>query len=105
MKLRATVAALAVASTLSLSACGGIAGTTSSGDTTSGPEVTRVLTVKEVAANTDPKKGWVLVSNDLIGGYEAFVVKRCDGTTLLYVQFGYRKGGPAVVADSTECTR
>lgn len=101
MRMRITALAAAV---LALAGCGGTPTTTAS-NTASGPEVTRRISLEDVSKNKDPKQGWVLVANDVIGyyGYETLVVKKCDGTTLLYVQYGYQKGGPAVIANSPEC--
>lgn len=49
---------------------------------------------------TDPKVGWVHVFTDPHGGK---VYKKCDGDTLLYVMYEYRRGGLTAIANSPEC--
>lgn len=51
--------------------------------------------------NTDPKVGWVYVSTDPHGGK---VYKRCDGGTLVYAMYEYRRGGLTAVPNSPECS-
>lgn len=51
--------------------------------------------------NTDPKVGWVYVSTDPQCGK---VYKRCDGGTLLYIMYDYRRGGLTAIANSPECS-
>lgn len=51
--------------------------------------------------NTNPKVGWVYVSTDPHGGK---VYKRCDGGTLIYAMYEYRRGGLTAIANSPECS-
>ena len=51
--------------------------------------------------NTNPKVGWVYVSTDPHGGK---VYKRCDGGTLVYAMYEYRRGGLTAIANSPECS-
>ena len=51
--------------------------------------------------NTNPKVGWVYVSTDPHGGK---VYKRCDGGTLIYTMYEYRRGGLTAVPNSPECS-
>jgi hypothetical protein len=52
---------------------------------------------------TDPRQGWVKVSDAPTYGADTSVYKYCDGATLVYVSDGYRSGGVAAVAGSPEC--
>lgn len=61
-------------------------------------------TKSQPQANTDPRKGWVVVEKDRYSAETYYSLeKRCDGTTLIYVLIGSKKGGPAVVLNSPEC--
>lgn len=51
--------------------------------------------------NTDPKVGWVYVFTDPQCGK---VYKKCDGGTLVYVMYDYRRGGLTAIANSPECS-
>ena len=53
------------------------------------------------ASSSDPKTGWVTVGTD----DAQTVTKHCDGTTLIYLSAGARRGGIAVIPGSSECTR
>ena len=64
----------------------------------------RPPTESQPQANTDPRKGWVVVEKDRYwAGTYYSLEKRCDGTTLIYVLIDGKKGGPAVVPISPEC--
>ena len=54
--------------------------------------------------NTDPREGWVVVQERTGNGLEEGAIKKkCDGTTLLYVLFGYYVDGFTASPDSPEC--
>ena len=65
-------------------------------DTAATPTSTQVA-----SATRSPKTGWVVVYQGQ--GNSPSVYKRCDGTTLMYVAYGYHSGGISVVANSPEC--
>jgi len=53
---------------------------------------------------TNPRDGWVAVDTVPIdGGQDILVLKRCDGTSMVYVSHGYRSGGVAAVPNAPEC--
>jgi len=72
-----------------------------SGEMTSGYESDKIT-------NTNPRNGWVEVQpyerDGIIPEYEEGIYKKCDGTTLMYVNI---TSGPATsittVPDSPEC--
>ena len=83
----AALAALALLGALSLQGCGD-----SYDGSTNGPGA------------TDPRIGWVAVDPVPIDdGQDILVLKRCDGTSMIYVSYGYRSGGIAAVPNAPEC--
>ena len=57
---------------------------------------------------TNPKKGWVDVFKDLSAGENSTIsrlVKRCDGTTLIYQSYAYAYASASIstIPNSPEC--
>ena len=60
--------------------------------------------------NTDPRDGWVTVTEPQVGNLDEAsgyitVFKRCDGSTLMYVSTGSRSGAHSIstIPQSPEC--
>lgn len=108
MKKCSTLALAALAASIFLTGCAGPVDTTSA---TPAAE-TAISETVEPKDNTDPRKGWVVVVD--LSGYPVTsggpykdipVIKRCDGTTLLYVAPGAGSGAHGItsIENSPEC--
>lgn len=90
MKKLISIAALTASASILLTGCGGLA--IDAGETESPDEV-------QVQDAPTPQNDWVKVFDRVDG---MVILKRCDGTTLVYRMNDYR-GGITVIPDSPEC--
>lgn len=75
----------------------------------SGVDQTSEAAPKEMSTQTNPRLGWVFVSNVQQGNTTYEIYKKCDGDTLMYVSVDEYNGsymqpnGPQLIASSPEC--